>query len=504
MYYHWAERIADEIIKSRKEPYVITGGMTTSGPAHLGTVCEFLFPNAIAKVLKKRGKEVKFYFVADIMDAFDSIPKSVERYREMLEEHLGKPLYTVPDPFGCHESFGDHYLSEAIGIMKAMGVETEIVKAQELYFSGAFDKYALIFIKNIDKVKEILEKVSKRQLKKTWNPIMPICEKCGKISTTKVINYEIEGDDVIYEYECSNDVGYVKGCGFKGKSSIKKHKYKLQWRLHWPSWWHYFKSSAEGGGVDHFTKGGSRDTGVVIFKSFFKSEPPIGFKYGFVLLKGKKFSKSKGTGMSVKEMIELIPAKVVAYHLLKFDLEENIDFNPTKENILHLIEDYEKTSEIKKEMDEMSRAERKKWIAYELAGKREWRGSFREVLMYYQIYKDVSKIKLHLDIDEKSLRFILPYIKKWIEKEFVPDDYNFSYNPRKAEGSVKEFLSSLKDSMSALDIHNFVYEFSRAKGIEPREMFKAIYKTLIGKDRGPRLGKLIYALGVERVKKDCL
>ncbi len=504
MYYHWAERIADEIIKSKEEPYVITGGMTTSGPAHLGTVCEFLFPNAIAKVLRKKGKKVKFYFVADIMDAFDSIPKSVEKYSEMLKEHLGKPLYTVPDPFGCHESFGEHYLDEAISIMKAMNVKAEIVKANELYASGAFDKYALMFIKDIAKVREILERVSKRQLKKTWNPIMPICKNCGKISTTVVLKHEVIENDVVYEYSCSSDAGYVKGCGYKGKSSIKEHKYKLQWRLHWPSWWHYFNSSAEGGGVDHFTKGGSRDTGVAIFKAFFKKEPPIGFKYGFVLLKGKKFSKSKGTGMSVKEMIELIPANVIAYHLLKFDLKENIDFNPTKKNILHIIEDYERTSMLNKPVEEMTRAERKKWMAYELAGQREWKGSFREVLMYYQIYKDLSKVKLHLNIDEESLGFILPYIKRWIEKGFVPDDYDFSYKPVKADGVVKEFLSSLKEGMNALDIHNSVYEFSRSRGIEPKEMFKAVYKTLIGKDKGPRLGKLIYALGIERVKRDCL
>ena len=36
---HWSEQLAQEIISSKSEPFVISGGMTTSGPTHLGTVC---------------------------------------------------------------------------------------------------------------------------------------------------------------------------------------------------------------------------------------------------------------------------------------------------------------------------------------------------------------------------------------------------------------------------------------------------------------------------------
>ncbi|MEM4707908.1 MAG: hypothetical protein QXL47_04830, partial [Candidatus Anstonellales archaeon] len=86
---HWAERLANEVIAKKTEPYIITGGMTTSGPAHLGTVCEFLFPDMVRRVLEGKGRKVKFYFVADIMDAFDSIPASLEEKRKMLEPHLG-------------------------------------------------------------------------------------------------------------------------------------------------------------------------------------------------------------------------------------------------------------------------------------------------------------------------------------------------------------------------------------------------------------------------------
>ena len=114
---HWSELLAQEIISKKREPYVISGGLTTSGPTHLGTVCEFLFPQAIADQLRFNGKVAKYYFVADIYDAFDGVPSVFEQYRAVLEPHLGKPLTDVPDPTGQTISFGDHLLAGAQSAM---------------------------------------------------------------------------------------------------------------------------------------------------------------------------------------------------------------------------------------------------------------------------------------------------------------------------------------------------------------------------------------------------
>ncbi len=499
---HWSERLANEVVEKKEKPYVISSGMTTSGPTHIGTVCEFLFPFAIKKKIEeKTGEKVKFYFVADIRDAFDSIPKELENKREELEKHLGKPLHDVPFP-GEDKSYGEHYLEEALGIMdKIIGLENvEIVKANKFYESGAFDYYAKLFLEKEEKVREVIEKSSGRQLSKRWSPIMPICENCGKIATTRVVKIDKERWE--YEYVCDVDVKYTKGCGFKGKARLEEHKYKLQWRLHWPAWQHYFKTSIEGGGVDHFTKGGSRDTLVMVFREIYGLEEPLGYKYGFILIGGKKYSKSKGRGMPVREMIKLIPPKALAYHLLKFDLEENIDFVPEKENVLRLINDYEMAGELLNK-EELSKAERKKAVAYSLVKGKNWKGNFRDYLLYYQIYKDWEKVKLHLGLEERDIEGVKPFIEEWVRRDFVPEEYNFVYKPEKAEGIVKELLcEKIKEGMDALEIHNAVYEFSKERGVNAKELFKECYKTLIGKERGPRLGKLIYALGVEKVKRD--
>ena len=127
------------------------------------------------------------------------------------------------------------------------------------------------FLKTRRRLKEIVATTSMRKIEdlKGWSPIMPICEKCGKIATTRVTSHT--NDE--YEYVCDVDVKYTKGCDFKGKAKITDHKYKLQWRLHWPSWQAIFNSSIEGSGLDHMTKGGSATTAPVIHKEILKQRP---------------------------------------------------------------------------------------------------------------------------------------------------------------------------------------------------------------------------------------
>ena len=57
---HWTENLAQEVVSKKKPPFVISGGMTTSGPAHLGTVCEFLYPAALRDEMEEKGNAVRY------------------------------------------------------------------------------------------------------------------------------------------------------------------------------------------------------------------------------------------------------------------------------------------------------------------------------------------------------------------------------------------------------------------------------------------------------------
>lgn len=504
---HWSESLAQQVISEKKEPYVISGGLTTSGPTHLGTVCEFLFPQAVVDALHYAGKNAKYYFVADVYDAFDSVPSIFEKYKSELEPHLGKPLTDVPDPTGQAKSFGDHFLADTKAAMEKFGVKPELLRATDLYAKGAFDKYAKLFLEKEPLVRELVAKTSLRDnLPDWWSPIMPVCQKCGRIATTRVTKHDTE----LYEYACDRDVKYTKGCGFVGKNKLSDHCYKLTWRLHWPAWMDYFGTSAEGGGVDHFTRGGSRDTAVEIFRQMFNKEPPVGFKFGFILFEGKKYSKSKGTGMGVKELMELLPPEVMKYMLLKPDLQENVDIVPTGQNLLRTIEDYEKALALLSagNIESLSRADRKRAIAAKLAsefaaGGRGWKTPFLDLLLYRQLQFSWEKIAEKTG-DSSLAKKLAPFIEAWEKKNFIPEEYAFSYRPAKAQESAAVFFSTLSPGMPALVIHNLAFDTAKELSIPPAKMFEECYLALLGKPKGPKLGKLIGALGVDKVKKDVL
>ena len=144
----WLKKIANEIVSKRKgRAFVIASGLTTSGPAHLGTLSEFIYPYSIVQELRRRGYDAEFIFVADIMDAFDDIPQTLKDKEEMLKPHLGKPLAEVPDPYGCHESYGEHFLAEFLELMEKFGIKPdEVFKATDLYKEGWYDDYLRLFV----------------------------------------------------------------------------------------------------------------------------------------------------------------------------------------------------------------------------------------------------------------------------------------------------------------------------------------------------------------------
>jgi len=496
---HWSEKLAQRIIKEREEPFIITGGMTTSGPTHLGTVCEFLYPSVIRRALTDLGHKAELHFVGDIMDAFDGVPFELQKYSSVLTPELGKPLAHVKDPLGCHESYGIHYLSQTEEIMKKLKLTIDVVRADRLYESGSFDSYAKLFLHEEQRVKEVVAKSSGKQLSDlaNWSPIMPLCGRCGKIATTRVIWHS----DDEYEYVCDRDVEFTKGCGHKDKNKISDHKYKLQWRLHWPAWQAFFKSSMEGSGVDHMTKGGSWDTAYAIHKEILHTESPIPYKFGFVLFHGQKASKSKGNVMPALDVLKLIPPELLAYMLVVPNLEQNKDMDPNGDKLITIYDEIERIARLE---NPKSRADKKKLQAYNLSVKRlAWKAQFIDILMNYQIYKDWKKVGSILK-DAAGVKYLSPYITEWLNLGYAPDRYNFSIKPTRVSSLqevVKAFDSAMQNDMDAIAIHNLVYKTAKEHGVDPQEFFKVLYTALIGKDNGPRIGKLIYAVGVSKSKE---
>jgi len=141
--------------------------------------------------------------------------------------------------------------------MKDLEISSRIIRANDLVKSGKYDPYAILFYREKMKVEEIALRTAKLSgitgLPDWVDIVMPICEYCGRIATTRVTDF----DGSIVEYTCDKDVKYTKGCGYKGRMRISNQRYKLFWRLDWPSRQDFLKVSAELAGIDHHTLGSS-------------------------------------------------------------------------------------------------------------------------------------------------------------------------------------------------------------------------------------------------------
>ncbi|OYT59120.1 MAG: hypothetical protein B6U75_04480 [Desulfurococcales archaeon ex4484_217_1] len=134
-------------------------------------------------------------------------------------------------------------------------------------------------------------------------------------------------------------------------------------------------------------------------------------------------------------------------------------------------------------------------------------------------------MKKRLGYSEEVERLSSKYVKNWINfgivpkeyliefkptpvkeyrevvKEFVPKEYLIEFKPtpvKEYREVVKEFAQALNPNMRDVDVHNLVYEVAR------KFKFKILYTALLGQPWGPRLGKLIVAIGIEKVKETLL
>jgi len=499
---HWSETLAKEVMAAKDEPYVVASGITTSGPTHMGTVCEVLYPSALVKYLLDEGKRVDFLFIGDIMDAFDSIPKPLEGFM-FLRQHLGKPLCAVPDPYDCCESYGDHFLNELKKLMAYLEVSTKVLRANDLVQEGCYDPYAVLYHKGRDRVIEIAKRVAElsgvKGLPEWVDIVMPICEDCGKIATTRVLGFD--GD--VIEYACDKDVKYTRGCGYRGKMRLKEHRYKLYWRLDWPSRQAFLNVSAELAGIDHHTRGGSWDTCVMVHRELLGRKPPVGHRFGFVLLHGRKYSKSKGIGLSVQELLDLVPPPLIKYRLFKPDLEENKEFDPSGNKLLSLYAEYDQAADLHEKGGLLQRAEEKMVLAYKLStDRRRWRVDFADLVTAYQIYGDWDKVAERLG-DPEGVRYLQRCAENWVEQQYLPEEYVFKLGGQRVEtlrDVILDLAKHLDDSMTAQDVHDLVYAEAEEHGVKPAQLFEGLYQSLISKSHGPRFGRLVATLGVGNAK----
>jgi len=334
----WADRIAGEIRETRTprngKSFVIRDEKTLSGRVHVGSMRGVAVHGLISDVLAEYGIANEFHFELNDFDPFDSIPNYLDE--EIFREHLGKPLYAVPSPDSGFKNYAEYFGHEFISVHKKAGFTPKYYRATELYKSGKMDEYIKIALERAGDIRDILKEISGSEKDKSWLPISVVCEKCGKMMTTRAYDYDPStslGTGGTIAYSCDRSPDECVPCGHTGRIAPLGGTAKLFWKVDWAAKWVAHGVDIEGGGKDHSTKGGSRDVANHICREIFKTEPPFDVPYEFFLIGGKKMSSSKGRGSSAKDISDLFPPEVFRLVLIGKDIREQIDIDPSGESV---------------------------------------------------------------------------------------------------------------------------------------------------------------------------
>jgi lysyl-tRNA synthetase class 1 len=494
---HWADLASDAVAASGR-PAVISTGISPSGEIHIGNLREVVTADAIYRVLEERGAGASFHFVSDNFDPLRRVYPFLNA--GVYEPLVGRPISEIPCPCGEHRSYSEHFLLPFLDSLRALRIDVEVVRADELYKSGRMTPCIITALENRDRIAAILRELTGKEMGPEWWPFNPLCPGCGRITAAKVTGFSPAERSVRYACDCGSE-GTVPMAGGG----------KLVWRIDWPARWKVLGVTVEPFGKDHATRGGSYDTGVRIAREVFGVEPPFPVPYEWIGMKGMgDMASSKGNVLSIADALEVVPPEVLRYLILKERPQKKITFDPGQP-LLQLVDQIDDTAA-------SGRDER----ALELStagGFLRVGVPFKHLIVVAQTARfDVDEVIRILGrtgyagVERPAVAERMAYARRWLES-FAPEQLRFEIlealpqETSEFSEAQRRFLGRLAErlepGMDGEQIHNVIYEVTGELSDEakPGELFKAIYIAILGKARGPRAGWFLAFLGAEFVRE---
>lgn len=498
----WVDSIAAEL-KKRKLPLEWVDDMKTpSGRIHVGALRGVIVHDLIFKALRELGVKTKYTYIFENHDPMDALPSYLPK--EKFEKYLGMPLFKVPSPVPSYKNYAEYYALEFMQVFNAIGCHPEILWTADFYLSGKMNPLIKECLDKAQKIRIIYEELYKKKIAKDWYPFQPYCTSCGKVSTTKV--YDWDGKEV--SFICNVEgLDWTKGCGFKGKISPFSDKKgiagKLPWKVEWAAKWKALGITVEGAGEDHMSKGGSHDLASLICERVINYPVPYPLSYMFFLVEGRKMSSSKGRGSSASEMLEILPPELLRFLMVKTKIGQQINFDPSGDTIPKLFDEYQKAADVyfNKKDDDLARI-------FELSQidkiKKPPSIRFSVLAQWVQMPNMEDAIK------KEGLEEWSKYAKIWVDK-YAPESEKFLIQSSLPESTKnlsekqKEFLQKisleLNKGWKPEDFQINLFEWAKELKLPSKDAFSAIYISLIGKNHGPKAGWIILSLDKEFVKK---
>jgi len=495
-----ARRLAKRYEKKAPEKgYVLfETGYGPSGLPHIGTFGEVLRTSMIRRAFEVISDiPTRLICFSDDLDGMRKVPGNVPD-REALAEHLQKPLTSVPDPFGTHDSFGAHNNAMLRRFLDTFGFEYEFISATEFYRSGQFDEVLLRAAERYDAIMKVMLKSLREERQQTYSIFLPIHPGTGRVMYVPMKHVDAAKGTITFDTEDGQEMTLPVTGG----------NVKLQWKPDFGARWAALDVDFEMYGKDHSTNTPIYDSICEILGG----HKPEHFTYELFLdEKGQKISKSSGNGISIDEWLTYAGAESLSYFMYaKPKTAKRMHFDV----IPKAVDEYHQQLRAYPSQDAAAQVNNPVFhihpdgvpesgmvvpfsMLLNLASVAGAEGK-DQLWGFIQRYAPNASARTHPDMDAAvghALRYYEDFVKP--AKVFrAPSDLE------------REALEDLRDQLASYDgppddeaLQSIVYGVGRERFDPLRDWFKALYEVLLGASQGPRFGGFIALYGVDETRQ---
>ncbi len=478
-----------------KDVVLLETGYGPSGLPHIGTFGEVARTSMVRHAFEQiSGMKTRLICFSDDMDGLRKVPDNLPN-AELIAANLGKPLTSVPDPFGTHESFGHHMNARLRAFLDTFGFEYEFISSTETYKSGAFDKALLSILASYDKVMKVMLPTLGEERQQTYSPFLPVSHISGKVLLAKVVATNVEKGTITYIEEDGSEV----------ETPVTGGHCKLQWKPDMGMRWAALGVDYEMYGKDHLVSATLYDAICKIAGG----TPPQQFMFELFLDEnGQKISKSKGNGITIDEWLTYAPTESLALYMF---------INPRRAKKLHFdvipqqVDDYIGYLEkYHNETDALARIENPVWHIHN-GNPPALEASIKfSMLLNLASACNPDNASVLWGFLKRELPHAMPENSPMLDKlchfavryfhDFVKPTKQFraaTETERLALSDLRSYLTTLTEGTASDIIQEKIYELGRTYYSKEtmRDWFKAMYETLLGSQQGPRMGSFIALYG---------
>ena len=484
-----------------RQPVVFQCGYGASGLPHMGTFGEAARPTMVRtafRALTDDALPTRLIVFSDDMDGLRKIPDNVPN-RHLLEEDRDKPVTSVRDPFGEHESFGAHNNARLLAFLDGFGFDYDFLSATDCYRSGRFDEVLLRVLERFDAIQAIMLPTLGEERRATYSPFLPISPRTGKVLQAPTLERNLDKGTIVFADED----------GTLTEVPVTGGHVKLQWRPDWAARWTAL-------GVDYEMSGKDLVDSVRVSNRVCKvlgGEPPESFHYElFMDENNQKISKSKGNGLTMEEWLRYGAPESLAYYMyMSPKSAKRLYFDVIPKAADEYLQQLDAFNRTKAETGQPA-IDNPAWFVHRGAPPEAGSPVSFSLLLNLVSAADASTKAILWGFIERYIPGATPQSQPLLDKlagyainyyeDFVKPSKRFRAPDAKERAAMEALAVRLKALPAGADaeaIQNEVFEVGKAAGFEPlRAWFSALYEVLLGQSQGPRFGSFVAIFGVER------